>query len=261
MWSEFVSPETIDSRIWPRAAAVAERLWSPASVRDVDDMHRRLETESARLETLGLSHRSAYVPMLQKLVGDAPVEPLKTLADLVEPVKHYARGQVRAYRSDTVLDRLVDAARPESETSRRFRRQVDLYLKNGPDPALSAELRASLTRWRDNHAALEPILDRSPRAAEARPHSRDLAAVGRRGLEALDHLASGRSAPAAWADEARRDLDVAGKPSASELELAVVPAIRKLVLAAAQLDTLSSLGPAAWNAQIEEQLKPTRGGH
>ena len=258
MWAEFVSPETIDSRLWPRAAAVAERLWSPASVRDLDDMHRRLETESQRLETLGLSHRSGYVPMLQKLVGGAPVEPLKTLADLVEPVKHYARGQVRDYRSDTPLDRLVDAARPESETARRFRRQVDFYLKNGPDAAQAAELRAALTRWRDNHAALEPILNASPRAAEARVHSRDLTAISRRGLEALDYLASGRSAPAPWVEEANDDVAVAQKPSASELELAVVPAVRKLALAAAQLDRLPSLGAAAWNAQLDEQLQPPR---
>ena len=258
MWSEMVTPETIDSRIWPRAAAVAERLWSPATVRDVDDMHRRLETESQRLEAFGLNHRSGYVPMLQKLVGDAAVEPLGTLADLVEPVKHYARGQVREYRSDTPLDRLVDAARPESESARRFRRQVDSYLKNGPDAAQSGELRSALTRWRDNHAVLEPILDRSPRAAEARVHSRDLMAVSRRGLEALDHLATGHSAPAAWGEEARNDLAVAQKPSASELELAVIPAVRKLVLAAAQLDQLAPMGPPAWNALIETQLNPPR---
>jgi hexosaminidase len=254
MWSEMVTPETIDSRIWPRAAAVAERLWSPAAVRDLDDMHRRLETESRRLEAFGLNHRSGYVPMLQKLVGDAPVEPLETLADLVEPVKHYERGQVREYRSDTPLERLVDATRPESETARRFRRQVDFYLKNGPDAAQSGELRSVLTRWRDNHAALEPILDRSPRAAEARAHSRDLTAVSRRGLEALDHLASGHSAPAAWREEATSDLAVAQRPSASELELAVVPAVRKLVLAAAQLDQLAPMGAPAWNALIETQL-------
>jgi hexosaminidase len=258
MWSEMVTPETIDSRIWPRAAAVAERLWSPAPVRDVDDMHRRLEIESQRLEALGLNHRSGYVPMLQKLVGDAPVEALKTLADLVEPVKYYARGQVRSYRSDTPLDRLVDAARPESEPARRFRRQVDFYLKNGPDAAQSGELRSTLTRWRDNHAALEPILDRSPRAVEARVHSRDLMAVSRRGLEALDHLASGHSAPTSWSEEARNDLAVAQKPSASELELAVIPAVRKLVLAAAQLDQLAPMGAPAWNALIETQLNPPR---
>jgi hypothetical protein len=173
-------------------------------------------------------------------------------------VKNYARGQVRDYRSDTPLDRLVDAARPESETARRFRRQVDFYLKNGPDAAQAAELRSTLARWRDNRAVLDPILDRSPRAAEARVHSRDLTTVSRRGLEALDHLASGHSAPAAWTEQAKNDLAVAQRPSASELEVAVVPAVRKLVLAAAQLDQLASQGAAAWNARIEEQLNPPR---
>jgi len=49
MWGEYVSPETIDSRLWPRTAAIAERLWSPPEVRDLPDMYRRLEIESARL--------------------------------------------------------------------------------------------------------------------------------------------------------------------------------------------------------------------
>ncbi|WP_085940638.1 family 20 glycosylhydrolase [Granulicella tundricola] len=28
MWAEHLSPRTIDSRIWPRTAAIAERFWS-----------------------------------------------------------------------------------------------------------------------------------------------------------------------------------------------------------------------------------------
>jgi hexosaminidase len=58
MWSEYVGPENIDSRIWPRNAAIAERLWSPQSVRDTGSMYARLDVESARLEWLGLTHRA-----------------------------------------------------------------------------------------------------------------------------------------------------------------------------------------------------------
>ena len=35
MWSEQINPDTIDSRIWPRSMAIAERFWSPQSDRDV----------------------------------------------------------------------------------------------------------------------------------------------------------------------------------------------------------------------------------
>ena len=55
MWGEHVTPFTIDSRIWPRTAAIAERLWSPQSVNNVDDMYRRLWVENLRLEALGLT--------------------------------------------------------------------------------------------------------------------------------------------------------------------------------------------------------------
>jgi hypothetical protein len=38
----------------------------------------------------------------------------------------------------------------------------------------------------------------------------------------------------------------------------VIPAVRKLVLAAAQLDQLAPMGAPAWNALIETQLNPPR---
>jgi hexosaminidase len=58
MWAEFVNPDNIESRIWPRAAAVAERLWSGAELTDVKDMYQRLEYLNQELEIQGLRHRS-----------------------------------------------------------------------------------------------------------------------------------------------------------------------------------------------------------
>src|SRR2546429_6237648 len=69
MWAEYVSPENIDSRIWPRTAAIAERLWSPQNVRDVNSMYQRLDKVSHRLDFLGLTHNTGYAPMLRRIAG------------------------------------------------------------------------------------------------------------------------------------------------------------------------------------------------
>ena len=74
MWSEYVDPETIDSRVWPIAAAIAERLWSPATVTDVDSMYQRLEPVSRMLDWVGLKHRVNYEPMLERLAGEGPLD-------------------------------------------------------------------------------------------------------------------------------------------------------------------------------------------
>ncbi|HEY1336269.1 MAG TPA: family 20 glycosylhydrolase, partial [Bryobacteraceae bacterium] len=70
MWAEYVSAETVDSRIWPRAAAIAERLWSPRETTDVESMYARLASISRWLEWSGVQHRANYGPMLERLAGN-----------------------------------------------------------------------------------------------------------------------------------------------------------------------------------------------
>src|SRR6266478_190607 len=120
MWGEWVSPETIDSRIWPRTAAIAERLWSPQTVTNVDDMYRRLDVISVRLEELGLTHEKNQAMLLRSLAGGRDTGPLQTLASIVEPVKEYRRYQQRPQTTTSPLTGLIDAASPDSRASRNF---------------------------------------------------------------------------------------------------------------------------------------------
>jgi hypothetical protein len=154
MWAEYVSAENVDTRIWPRTAAIAERFWSPATVKEVPDMYRRLEIMDAELDFIGLHHNAAYHEMLERLAGSSDITALKTLADVVAPGDLGLRHRVNPnYLQTTPLNRFVDAARPDPAVARHFAELVDRH-----DP----EARLWLQRW----AALKVTLPDAAPVAE-----------------------------------------------------------------------------------------------
>jgi hexosaminidase len=231
MWSELVGPETIDSRIWPRNAAIAERLWSPQEIKDVNSMYARLDEISWRLELLGLTHRSAKTLLLHRMTGSDDIAAARTLVDVVEPVKDYVRmdNTKGAWDFRAPLDRLVDAASPEGEVARQFRDLVHTYVQSGyQDQAAEARVRSWLTTWRDNDAKLKPLLGSSFLLQEGAPLSEDLSALGETGLKALDYLDKSEPSPESWRTQQAALLSRAQLPKA-DLVLMVVGPIQELV--------------------------------
>ena len=231
MWSEFTTPEIIDSRIWPRTAAIAERLWSSQDVRDVDSMYARMAVESDRLESYGLTHQSFTRPMLQRMSGTADTKYLAVLASAVQPPVGYQREELKEYDWHSPLNHLVDAVPPESEAARRFKNLVSAIVAGNASPQQFQEAKDCLTLWRDNDAKLQPSLKNSDITAELAPLSQSLSQVAAIGLRALDDLQNRRAPDAATTQNDMQVLKAAEKPQAVLRDMAVAP-VEMLVQAA-----------------------------
>ena len=236
-WAEWVTPENIDSHIWPRNAVVAERLWSPQEAKDVASMYARMNAVSLELEWLGLTHRSARLHMLHRMAGTADIAALRNLADVVEPVKDYdrwsdAKGPIDFH---SPLARMIDTVSPESDTARHFSDLVQTFAQSAyKDQATETQIRMWLTTWRDNDARLHPVLEQSFFLQEDEPLSENLSALGATGLEALDYLDKGQPAPDAWKTQQLALIEQAKTRKADLLLMVVVPVEQLVEASAAQ---------------------------
>lgn len=231
MWAEFTTPEIIDSRIWPRTAAIAERLWSPQDLRDVESMYSRMYAVSDKLEAYGLRHQSITPLMLQRMSGESDPKYLAVLASVVQPPRGYERESLKEYDWHSPLNHLVDAVPPESETAREFSSLVKAIVAGSASPEQWQTAKQWLTEWRDNDAKLQPTLKRSEITSELAPVSQTLAQVSTIGLRALDDLQSHHAADASATQTDLQTLKAAEKPQAVLRNMIVAP-VEALVQAA-----------------------------
>ena len=235
MWEEQTSALDIDSRIWPRAAVVAERLWSPRNVNDVDEMYRRLQVESLRLEALGLTHISQEDVSLRQLSGTQQIAPLQILASVLEPLPFDERAHLQHANQLTPLDRLVDALPPDPPSRHNFELLTRAYLQGpGSRAQEQKDLTANFNAWINAEPGILRLMGGSPLLAEAEPRAQQLVELGTVGLEAVSYVSSGLPAATGWKAARLAILDEAEKPQAL-VRFTVIKPLRDLVNAVSEV--------------------------
>ncbi|XP_077923315.1 beta-hexosaminidase subunit beta [Halichoerus grypus] len=55
LWGEYVDATNLTPRLWPRASAIGERLWSPKGIKDLEDAYNRLTVHRCRMVRRGIA--------------------------------------------------------------------------------------------------------------------------------------------------------------------------------------------------------------
>jgi hexosaminidase len=131
MWSELATPATIDSRIWPRTAAIAERLWSDGNVTDIKNLRKRMDVFSFRLEELGLTHIKSREGLLRNISNNQINQALTDFSNICEPIKRYSRNaEGTEYQTYSPFTLFADACVPDASDALKFDQAVTDYLSN-----------------------------------------------------------------------------------------------------------------------------------
>ena len=257
-WGEFLSPENIDSRIWPRTAAAAERFWSPREVTNVADMYRRLDAVSVWLEQDGTLHLSSMDKMLRQVSGTAELGPLGVLGKIASPEGVGVREQLN--RSGTPSTQLIplvhltDAVVPDPPYRRQFAELVDQLLEDAPKFTASfEELTRTFQQWRGMGPGFAAMATAAPLLQNASSRVLQLQKLGSAGLEALNYLHSGATPPAEWRAAQLALISQSETPDASLLKLPWMGSYRALILATKEVGELKNTDTREWKRKIMEE--------
>lgn len=231
-WAEVADRTNIETRIWPRAAAVAERFWSPASVNNTDDMYRRLFALSDQLDEQGLQLIADYERGVRRISNDHFGE-VKTLTDVLTPVKGLKKLFAQLMKPEALtyppnpLTEVSDIVPVDSRVKWKFREAVKSFLIN-KDTLSENIIRNYLQQWQNNHEQLKSLFGSSSQLKLVEQHSKNLSAIAAIGLKTLDKIKNGITPDENWTNQQMAILKEADK-AYGQTELSIIPEIESLI--------------------------------
>ena len=215
LWTEHISPENLDLRLWPQAAVIAERLWSPQQQRDVSSMYARVPAALRHLKSVGIDPERTRRQLLARMSDPSSVEALSVLLESLKPARAANRAAATEIRPTGHFNRLVDAADAD----------------NGAQQTNPLEIRMHLVRWHDNAVTVKAALDTYENLQEAIPLAENVRDLSAASLEALDYLDRRQKPSRAWIRRQRQLLERAAIPRA-DMSVTLVDTLRALLAAA-----------------------------
>lgn len=176
MWSELTTPLTIDSRLWPRTAAIAERFWSSESVNNLSSMYKRLKSVSFRLEEVGITHIRNRDVILRNISKNQNIESLVELTKVYEPLKIYTRNKGGTeYKTYSPFTLFADACSTDASDGYIFKKLVNDFLKTDNTEA-KKELIPMLKKWSLNFNKFSELKN-NPILKTLEPASKNLSSL------------------------------------------------------------------------------------
>lgn len=179
MWSELATSLTLDSRLWPRTAAIAERLWSTSTVTDINNMYKRLQYISFRLEEVGITHIRNRDVILRNITNNQNIEALKTLTKIYEPLKIYTRNKDGIeYKTFSPFTLFADACTADAPDAIIFNKLILDYIETENNTTKN-EILIFLNKWANNYEQFSEIKVKSPILKSIEPLSKNIAKISK----------------------------------------------------------------------------------
>jgi hexosaminidase len=225
MWGEVLSADNMDSRIWPRNAAIAERFWSAQEVVDQSDMYRRLNKLNDRLEKLGLLHLKHYHQRIQEMAKPYSAQTLNLLASLIEPKTSAARAYLQKQKETPAPSPLVEFVHPESLSAHHLMHLINLYLQNKSD---KNNIENFIEDWHSQESELETLLKNKKVLGNLLPLKNGISTLFKTITEMIDLIESDQLPETKWLAETGQKIAEAKKPIRG-LRVAFISGAEKLL--------------------------------